>query len=86
VPGKTLFLSKLPPEARERRLALSVVLASVVLFCSLAPVAKVQLPPAPIFIAVYQSILAVCDLVGVPLISVQKVTVPIASSGAALVL
>jgi diguanylate cyclase (GGDEF)-like protein len=65
VPGRALFLSKLPPEARERRIALAVVLASIVLFCSLVPIAKVQLPPAPIFIAVYQSILTVCDLVTV---------------------
>lgn len=56
-----MFLSKLPPEARERRLALAIVVASVVLFCVLAPIAKVQLPKAPVFIAVYQAILVVCD-------------------------
>ena len=44
-----VFLSNLPAGPSERRFALAVVLASTLLFLSLAPFAKVQLPVLPPF-------------------------------------
>lgn len=57
-----VFISTLRPDRRERRLALGVVLASVIVFAALAPVAKTQLAPIWAFVPIYQSALAVCDL------------------------
>ncbi|RDU95610.1 sensor histidine kinase [Trinickia dinghuensis] len=57
-----IFISTLRPGRRERRLALGVVVASVVFFGALAPLAKTQLAPVWAFVPIYQSALAVCDL------------------------
>ncbi len=57
------FLSTIPAEPRERRFALAVVLVSLFAFLFAAPFARTPLPQAPAFIAVYQSALAICDLV-----------------------
>lgn len=57
-----VFISTLRPDRRERALALGVVLASVVVFAALAPFAKTQLAPVWAFVPIYQSALAVCDL------------------------
>jgi two-component system, NarL family, sensor histidine kinase UhpB len=57
-----VFISTLRPDRRERALALCAVLASVVLFACLAPFAKTQLRPVWAFVPIYQSALAVCDL------------------------
>jgi signal transduction histidine kinase len=57
------FLSTLPAEPGVRRLALLVVLASLVLFGALAPFARVPLPEVWGFIPVYQSAVVINDLI-----------------------
>ncbi len=57
-----VFISTLRPDRRERWLALSVVLVSIVVFAALAPFAKTPLAPVWAFVPIYQSALAVCDL------------------------
>ncbi len=57
------FLSTLPAGGAERRFALATVAVSTAIFLGLAPFAKVQLAPVPAFIPVYQSALAVNDLI-----------------------
>ena len=57
-----VFLSTLPAERRERRIALKLVAASAVIFAAVAPFAKVQLSPVWAFIPAYESALAVTDL------------------------
>lgn len=61
--GETrIFLSTLRPGRRERRLALGAVAVSVVVFAILAPFAKTHLAMVWAFVPIYQSALAVCDL------------------------
>jgi diguanylate cyclase (GGDEF)-like protein len=57
------FLSTLPAGSGERRLALAVVLASAAAFLVTAPFARTPLPPAPVFIALYESALVLNDLI-----------------------
>lgn len=57
-----VFISTLRPDRRERALALCAVLASILVFAGLAPFAKTQLPKVWAFVPIYQSALAVCDL------------------------
>lgn len=66
--GETrIVISTLRPGRPERQLALGVVLASIVFFAALAPFAKTQLAPVWAFVPIYQSALAVCDLLTVAL-------------------
>jgi signal transduction histidine kinase len=58
-----IFLSTLPAERNERRLAFGVVLISVAIFLPAVPFAKVPLGPVPAFIPIYQSALAVNDVI-----------------------
>jgi hypothetical protein len=60
---RPVFLSTLPAGRREQRIALAVVLVSVVLFLAAAPFAKLALAPVPAFIPVYESALVINDLV-----------------------
>jgi signal transduction histidine kinase len=57
------FLSDLPAGPRDRKLALGVLVVSLVFFVAAVPFAKTQLPPVPAFIPVYQSALVVNDLI-----------------------
>ena len=57
-----VFLSTLPPERRERRLAVAVALITAIAFIAAAPFAKVQLPRVWAFIPVYESAAVICDL------------------------
>jgi diguanylate cyclase (GGDEF)-like protein len=59
----SVFLSTLPAGRREQRIALAVVLVSVVLFLVAAPFARLALAPVPAFIPVYESALVINDLV-----------------------
>src|SRR2546422_10452951 len=61
--GRRLFLSTLPAELGERRLAFTVVLMSAAIFLTAAPFAKVPLAPIGAFIPIYQSTLAINDLI-----------------------
>lgn len=58
-----IFFSTLPAGRREWRIALAVVGVSVAIFAAIAPFAKVQLAPVWAFIPVYESALAVNDLI-----------------------
>jgi PAS domain S-box-containing protein len=58
-----IFLSTLPPGPAQRRLAGATALVSIALFVAVAPFAKVPLTPVPGFIPVYQSALAINDLI-----------------------
>jgi PAS domain S-box-containing protein len=58
-----VFLSTLPAESRDRRIAAGVVVLSIAIFAVLAPFARVAMPQVPAFIPVYQSATAICDLI-----------------------
>ncbi|HEY3097569.1 MAG TPA: MASE4 domain-containing protein, partial [Methylomirabilota bacterium] len=61
--GRATFLSTVPAERAERRLALAVVLASAAIFVALVPFAKVPLAKVFAFIPIYQSALVVNDVI-----------------------
>jgi membrane-associated sensor protein len=58
-----IFLSTLPADRGERRLAAAAVLVSAAIFAGVAPFAKLPLARLPAFLPVYQSALVVCDLI-----------------------
>ena len=58
-----MFLSNLPADRRQRRLASAIIAVSTVVFLVLVPFAKVALRPVPAFIPIYQSALLVNDLI-----------------------
>ena len=60
---RNIFLSTLPASKADRRLALTVVGISGVLFVLAVPYAGVPLTPVPAFVASYQSALAVNDII-----------------------
>jgi len=60
---RQVFLSTLPPGPSERRLAMVTVGLSAAIFAVAVPFAKVPLPPLWPFIPIYQSSLAVNDLI-----------------------
>src|ERR1700761_231797 len=68
---RTFFLSSLPASKTDRRLALTVVGISVVLFVLAVPYAGVPLTPVPAFVVSYQSALAVNDIITAVLIYSQ---------------
>jgi len=67
-----MLLSNLPAGRGERRLAFAVIACSTVVFLALAPFAKVQLPPMPAFIPIYQSALVINDLITVVFLLGQR--------------
>src|SRR5882762_5491458 len=60
---RQVFLSTLPAERGERRLALAAVLASVAVFLAAAPFAKLPLTQIGAFIPIYESALVINDLI-----------------------
>src|SRR5579872_7595603 len=60
---RNIFLSTLPASPRDRKVAAAVVCGSAIFFAATLPFARVPLPPAPGFVASYQSALAVSDLI-----------------------
>jgi signal transduction histidine kinase/CheY-like chemotaxis protein len=58
-----VFLSTVLPGRSERRLALTVLLASIVVFLAALPFAKVPLTPVWAFIPIYESALVINDLI-----------------------
>lgn len=57
------FLSLLPPQERDRRLAWTMAALSVAIFALLAPFATIPLTPVPGFIPAYQAALFMSDAV-----------------------
>src|SRR5579871_1065580 len=68
-----VFLSTVPPSARERVLAPAIAAISLVLFVILVPFAKIKLGEAWAFIPVYETALLVTDLITAVLLFVQYV-------------
>ncbi len=66
-----IFLSMLPATHRERRQALTVFLASAVIFVMALPFARSQLPQVWAFIPIYESALAINDLITAILLLAQ---------------
>jgi PAS domain S-box-containing protein len=60
---RSILISTMPAEGRDRRTALAVVGVSLVLFACAVPFAAVPLAPMPAFVASYQSALAINDIV-----------------------
>jgi len=65
------FLLTVPARRSDRRLALTVVAVSVVIFAAAVPFARMQLPAAWGFVPSYQSALAINDLVTAVLLFAQ---------------
>ena len=57
------FVATLRSTSRQQRFALTIVVISLAIFSILAPFAKVQLPAAPVFIAVYQTAFVLNDVI-----------------------
>ncbi|MFY9314526.1 MAG: MASE4 domain-containing protein [Burkholderiales bacterium] len=57
------YLSTSPISAGQWRLALGVVVVSVLVFAAAAPFATLPLPPLPAFLPIYQSALVINDLI-----------------------
>lgn len=58
-----VFVATLRSTSRQQRFALAIVVISLGLFSALAPFAKVRLPAAPLFIAVYQTAFVLNDVI-----------------------
>jgi diguanylate cyclase (GGDEF)-like protein len=67
-----VVLSNLPAGRGERLFAYAIVLASSVIFLTLAPFAKLQLAPLPAFIPIYQSALIINDVITVVFLLGQR--------------
>jgi len=65
------FLSTLPAGRFDRRLAVSLILISTAVFFACAPFAKTRMPEVWPFLPIYQSALAVCDLITAVLLFAQ---------------
>ncbi len=61
--GADLFVSTMPAKSRDVRLGMAVAAVSLLGFVIAAPLARIQLEPLPLFIGLYQSTLAVCDVI-----------------------
>jgi uncharacterized membrane protein len=61
--NRTLLLSNVPAGDRNRRLAIAVVLISLLIFIAAIPFARIQLPEIWPFIPIYQSALVINDLI-----------------------
>jgi PAS domain S-box-containing protein len=68
---RRVFLSTVPAERAERRLALTVVLLSLAAFIAAAPFAARPMPPVWAFIPFYESALAFSDLITAVLLFAQ---------------
>jgi diguanylate cyclase (GGDEF)-like protein len=62
-PFEDVFVATLRSTSRQQRFALVTIVISFLIFSSLAPFAKVQLPAAPLFIAVYQTAFVLNDAI-----------------------
>jgi diguanylate cyclase (GGDEF)-like protein len=58
-----VLVATFPAATSQQRIALIAIVASIVLFLAIAPFAKIQLPAVPAFISVYQTALALSDLI-----------------------
>jgi PAS domain S-box-containing protein len=66
-----VFLSTAPAESGDRRLALVVVVVSLLIFLSLVPFARQPLPQVWAFIPIYESALAISDSITAAILLIQ---------------
>jgi len=66
-----VFISTLPAEHRDRRLASATVLFSLLIFIAAAPFARLPLSPVREFIPIYETALTFCDLITAILLFTQ---------------
>ncbi len=71
VAERPVFLSTAPAERADRRLALAVVMLSLLIFLSLAPFARRPLPEVWAFIPIYKSAIAISDLITAAILIIQ---------------
>jgi PAS domain S-box-containing protein len=71
VANQPVFLSTAPGGPGDRRLALAVILVSLLIFLTLAPFAKLPLPRVFGFVPTYESAIAISDLVTVAILFIQ---------------
>ena len=71
VANQPVFLSTAPAGPADRRLALAVIVISLLIFLSLAPFAKVPLLRVFGFVPMYESAIAISDLVTVAILFIQ---------------
>jgi PAS domain S-box-containing protein len=71
VANQPVFLSTAPGGPGDRRLALAVILVSLLIFLTLAPFAQVPLPRVFGFVPMYESAIAISDLVTVAILFIQ---------------
>ena len=57
------FLSTLPAQPADKRLALAVALVSIAVFLAAAPFARLPLPAVPAFFPIYQSAIVISDAI-----------------------
>ncbi len=65
------FLSTAPASRKDRRIAFAVIVVSLLIFLSLAPFARQPLPQVWAFIPIYESALAISDLVTATILLIQ---------------
>ena len=63
VAEQPVFLSTAPARREDRRLALAVIVVSALIFCGLAPFAKMPMPRFLPFIPIYETALVISDLI-----------------------
>jgi PAS domain S-box-containing protein len=66
-----VFLSTVPAGRDDRRLALAVVVVSLLIFLGLAPFARQPLPPVWPFVPIYESALVISDLITAAILLIQ---------------
>jgi PAS domain S-box-containing protein len=71
VADQPVFLSTAPAKQLDRRLALAVVIVSLLIFLGLAPFAKQPLPQVWAFIPIYESALTISDLITAAILLIQ---------------
>src|SRR5579862_1478786 len=71
VADQPIFLSTAPAGLSDRRLALVVILLSLLIFLGLAPFAQAPLPPVLAFLPIYETAIAFSDLVTVAILLIQ---------------
>jgi PAS domain S-box-containing protein len=71
VADQPLFLSTAPAARKDRQLALVVVAASLLIFLGLAPFARYQLPRVLAFVPIYESAIAISDLMTAAILLIQ---------------
>jgi len=68
---QAVFLSTVPARPKDRRAAVAVVVVSVLIFLGLAPFAKRPLPEIWAFMPIYESALAISDLITAAILFIQ---------------